>query len=118
MVRFLFVVIPEKGHLHPMLGPAAHLQDDGHEVIFHAVDDLTEDLSRAGFSRFEGLDRPLALEGPSPPKRGRELTERLQDGPWLRAWIKHLLLDTVPDHVAQKCLNTPRSPAFSRRTTA
>lgn len=98
-MRSLFVVIPEKGHLHPVLGPAAHLENAGHEVIFHAIADLTEPLGRAGFSRFVGLGTPLDLDGPAPPKRGREFVERLADGPWLRAWIRHLLLDTVPPHV-------------------
>ena len=51
MARFCFVVIPEKGHIHPMLGPAGHLRDRGHEVIFHAV--LTRRVTNGGF-QFRG----------------------------------------------------------------
>ena len=99
MARFLFVTIPEKGHLHPMLGPAHHLAAAGHEIFWHAAGNLHEPLRRAGFTRFLPLAEPLRID--PPPKSGREFAEKLADGPWLRAWIRHLLLDTVADHVRQ-----------------
>lgn len=99
MALFLFVTIPEKGHLHPMLGPARHLAAAGHEIVWHAAGDLAPALARAGFARFEPLASALSLA--PPPKSGRELAEKIADGPWLRAWIRHLLLDTVADHVVQ-----------------
>ncbi len=38
-MKILFVIIPEKGHIHPYLGPAAHLRQRGHAVAFYAVHD-------------------------------------------------------------------------------
>ncbi len=39
-MKILFVIIPEKGHIHPYLGPAAHLRQRGHAVAFYAVHDV------------------------------------------------------------------------------
>ena len=36
MKRILFISIPEKGHLNPMIGPGVCLRDRGHTVAFFA----------------------------------------------------------------------------------
>lgn len=90
MSRFLFVVIPERGHLHPYLGPALQLQDRGHEVVFYAEAPLHDVLA------------PLHLPAwpPDPPApavrhAGAELSARVRDAAWMRQWVAALLLDGV-----------------------
>src|SRR5438094_300701 len=50
-MRVLFVTLPEKGHLHPLLGPARELERAGHEVAWYAPRDVSAELRRAGFER-------------------------------------------------------------------
>lgn len=95
MSRFLFVVIPERGHLHPYLGPALHLRERGHEVDFYAegpLDDVLEPL---------GLRRWPALESiPSHARHaGPEFSMRVRDAAWLRRWVAGVLLDGVEAQV-------------------
>ena len=40
-MKVLFVIVPEKGHIHPYVGPANHLQQRGHEIAFYAVRDVS-----------------------------------------------------------------------------
>ena len=51
MRRVLFVVLSEKGHVHPFIGPAQELAARGVEVAFYAPCDLSAPLGRAGFTR-------------------------------------------------------------------
>jgi zeaxanthin glucosyltransferase len=96
-MKVLFAIIPEKGHIHPYLGPAAHLQQRGHEVAFYAVHDVSAQLRRAGFPVFF----PGSADRPQPPdiNRGRFFAEKIHDAAWLRAWIKELLVERVPPQV-------------------
>jgi UDP:flavonoid glycosyltransferase YjiC (YdhE family) len=96
-VRALFVIIPEKGHIHPYIGPAHHLQQRGHEVAFYAVHDVSAQLRRAGFTTFfpGSPDRP----GPPDLNRGKFFAEKVRDAGWLRRWIKELLVERVPPQV-------------------
>lgn len=97
MRRILFVVIPEKGHLHPYIGPAARLVDRGHRVAFYAAHDVSAHLRRAGFEHFFAGEAE-----PSPPpdaNRGRVFADHVRDRDWLRGWIKRLLVDNVPPQV-------------------
>jgi zeaxanthin glucosyltransferase len=91
MPRVLFVTIPEKGHLHPMIGPAQRLRDAGAEVAFYAPHDLSEALARAGLDTFLGPRAP-APEG----HRGAAFAARVADAAWLRGWIRALLVDAAP----------------------
>lgn len=91
MPRFLFVTIPEKGHLHPLIGPAQRLQEAGAAVAFHAPYDLREALARAGLDTFLGPDTPAPAG-----HRGEAFAARVADPAWLRAWIRSLLLDATP----------------------
>jgi len=97
MKRALFVIIGEKGHIHPFLGPAAELQARGVEVSFYAPVDVRAQLARAGFTRFFcGADAP---EGPPPGNRGEAFAALVADRDRLRAWIKAVLIDAVPAQI-------------------
>jgi UDP:flavonoid glycosyltransferase YjiC (YdhE family) len=94
-MRVLIVVLPEKGHLHPLIGPAQALQQRGHEVAFYAPRDLSAPLAPAGFTRvFAGEPLP-----PAEDNRGPALAALLADRERLRLWIRALLLDGVPAEV-------------------
>jgi zeaxanthin glucosyltransferase len=94
MSRFLFVVIPERGHLHPYLGPAMHLQGRGHEVMIYAEAPLDGVLERLGLPRWP--PHPSAA-----PVRhvGAEFSIRVRDAAWLRQWVADVLLDGVEAQV-------------------
>lgn len=94
MSRFLFVVIPERGHLHPYLGPALWLQERGHEVVFLAEAPLDGVLAPLGLAWWP--ERP-----PAPPVRhaGEEFSARVRDAAWLREWVAGVLLDGVEAQV-------------------
>jgi zeaxanthin glucosyltransferase len=93
MPRVLFVTIPEKGHLHPMIGPAQRLRDAGADVAFYAPSDLSDALARAGLPTFLGP----RTRGPAPDEhRGAAFAARVADAAWLRGWIRALLVDAAP----------------------
>ncbi len=92
-LRVLFTVIPEKGHIHPLLGVAQELQERGHTVAFHAPADIRPQLARAGIARFLGPD---TLPPPPDANRGAEFAARVRDAAWLRGWIEELLVSRAP----------------------
>lgn len=95
MARVLFVTLPERGHIHPLVGPAAAVRALGHEVAFYAPRDVSGQLRAAGFARaYAGDPRP-----PDESNRGAALAELVRDAPRLRAWIRALLLDTISGEV-------------------
>jgi zeaxanthin glucosyltransferase len=93
-LRFLFVVIPERGHLHPYLGPAMHLRERGHEVVFYAEAPLHAVLDPLGLPAWPP-------HPPAPPVRhaGAAFSARVRDAAWLRQWVTSMLLDGVPAQV-------------------
>jgi UDP:flavonoid glycosyltransferase YjiC (YdhE family) len=97
MKRILFISIPEKGHLNPMIGPAAHLRDRGHTVAFFAARDVSTQLRRAGLDVV-----PEMSAQPPPPveNRGDAFARHVRDRPWLRNWIRHLLVDEAEAQIA------------------
>jgi zeaxanthin glucosyltransferase len=99
MTRALFVIIGEKGHIHPFLGPAAELQSRGVEVAFYAPVDVRRALARAGFEGFYGGGE--AVSGPPSGNRGAEFASLVADPTRLRAWIKTVLVDVVPGQIEQ-----------------
>ncbi|MDB4996838.1 MAG: UDP-glycosyltransferase [Myxococcaceae bacterium] len=90
------MVLPEKGHIHPMLGPAGELASRGWEVAFYASHDIAGTLAAAGFDRFFG-GRDAVL--PPDASRGRELAALVKDAARLRAWIAAMLVGSVPPQV-------------------
>ncbi|MEP7123243.1 MAG: glycosyltransferase [Byssovorax sp.] len=91
-MNVLFVTLPERGHLHPMLGPAAEIARHGHRVAFHAARDISAALAKVGFEQLHASEVPT----PGGDNRGAALAALVRDAPRLRAWIKALLLDDVP----------------------
>jgi UDP:flavonoid glycosyltransferase YjiC (YdhE family) len=96
-VNVLFVTLPERGHLHPMLGPAGEIARRGHRVAFHAARDISPALARLGFEQLHAAEVPP----PAEHNRGAALADLVRDAPRLRAWVKALLLDDVPAAVTR-----------------
>ena len=95
--RILFVILPEKGHIHPMIGPARVLMKRGHQVAFHCASDVSSELAKMGLSwhRVDGA----ATAPPRADNRGAAFADRARDPGALRRWIDELLLDGVPAQV-------------------
>jgi len=89
MSRYLFISIPEKGHLNPMIAPAAHLRDRGHQVAFFAGRNISDQLRRAGLA---AVPEMLAQPPPVPENRGDEFVRQIRDRDRLRQWIRELLV--------------------------
>ncbi len=90
MSRILFISIPEKGHLNPMIAPAVHLRERGHTVAFFAGRNVSDQVHRAGLEVVpEMLEQPL----PTPENRGDMFARQVRDRVWLRSWIKELLVE-------------------------
>lgn len=95
--RFLFAVIPEKGHINPAIAPAQWLRDRGHDVAFTATHDVSAPLKAAGFEDF--IPAGHEVTPPADANRGKVFAGKVRDREWLRGWIKKLLLDPVPGQV-------------------
>lgn len=96
MKRILFFTLPEKGHLNPMIGPAAWLQRLGHEVRFHAPHDVSPQLHRAGLLP---LEAHASAAPPPQENRGAFFAEKVRDKAWLRQWIQRLLIEEAPTQI-------------------
>lgn len=96
MKRILFLTIPEKGHINPMIGPAVWLRQMGYEVRFHAAHDISSQLHAAGLEALE-----MMTEAPPPPdlNRGAFFAQKVRDQAWLHDWIRLLLIEQSPAQV-------------------
>jgi UDP:flavonoid glycosyltransferase YjiC (YdhE family) len=93
MSRVLFVVLAEKGHVHPFIGPAQALARRGHAVAFYSPCDLRGPLGRAGIGEvFVGAHD----EAPPDTNRGSAFAALVRDPQRLREWIHAMLIDSVP----------------------
>jgi len=92
MTRVLILTLPEKGHYHPFLGPAAALALAGADVAWTAPRDIRAPLGAAGFHQ---VLLPEGTPAPSAENRGAALAALLRDPARLRAWIRALLVDAV-----------------------
>lgn len=97
--RILIATIPEKGHINPMIGVAAHLQAAGFELAFFAQQDITPQLLQAGIQAKMYCPPPTTGNNAHFVTRGQAFVEQLADKAWLRNWIKTLLIDAVPAQV-------------------
>ncbi len=96
MSRVLFVVLAEKGHVHPFIAPAQELARRGHQVGFYAPCDLRAPLGRAGFTEvFVGAED----HAPPDTHRGPAFAALVRDRERLRDWIRAMLLASVPHEV-------------------
>jgi len=93
MSRVLFVVLAEKGHVHPFIGPAQALARREHVVGFYSPCDLRGPLGRAGIGEvFVGAHD----EAPPDVNRGSAFAALVRDRQRLREWIHTMLVDSVP----------------------
>ncbi len=95
-MNIVFVLIPEKGHINPYIGPAQALAARGHAVTVLAPGDISPQLAAAGLAFDPALIPPQAGERPT---HGAALVELIQDAPRLAAWIEQLLLTGIPEQV-------------------
>jgi MGT family glycosyltransferase len=81
--RTLFVVLPERGHLNPLLSVAQAVAAAGHETAFFCHDDISSALAAAG------LSGPCAWAeaGEKAPRQIPDVA-RLRDVAWLTGWAK------------------------------
>jgi len=103
MNKYLFVTIPEKGHINPMIGTAQFLQQLGHKVFFSSPADIGQYLNK-----FELQFVPnLVTSSPSRPTCGAELVELVQDKEMLSDWVTSLLCNGLEDAIPayQQCYN-------------
>jgi MGT family glycosyltransferase len=89
-MRIVVVTLPEKGHYHPLLGPAIELARRGHDVVMAATCDIGAELVAAGAPR---VAIPAGAPPPSSSVRGEALARVLRDAVALAGWIRELLVD-------------------------
>lgn len=97
MSRILFTSIPEKGHLNPMIGPAAHLRDRGHTVAFYASRDVSAQLREA---KLAAVTEMITQPPPSGDNRGDVFARQVCDRDWLRIWIKGILVEAAEEQIS------------------
>jgi zeaxanthin glucosyltransferase len=93
----LFVVLPERGHIHPFLGAAAELRRRGARVSFYAPRDVRAILEPHGFY---DVHHPEGAGRPAEEHRGAAFAALLADAKRLRAWIRTMLVDSVEPAIA------------------
>ena len=97
MKHVLFVVLPERGHVHPFLGAAEALRARGSRVSFYAPRDVRPILAPLGWAE---VHAPEGAGPPSAEHRGESFAALLADRARLRAWIRAMLVDTVEPSIA------------------
>lgn len=97
MSHVLFVVLPERGHIHPFLGAAAELRRRGVHVSFYAPRDVRAILAP---HHHDDVHHPPGAGAPADAHRGAAFAALLADAPRLRVWIRAMLIDTVEPSIA------------------
>lgn len=96
MKKISFLILPEKGHINPYIGPAQALQELGHKVSIASIGDISAQIEKAGLK----FDRTLlSTKEPTQPMRGKDLVELVSDKLAMKTWIKALLLDISQEDV-------------------
>ena len=96
--RILFICIPEKGHLHPLLGLAKDLYLQGARLAFfgrESVDNVLDEMDIHAECYASRDPRPDWFSS-----NGQSFAEKQNDKEWMRDWLKFLLIDVVPNQVA------------------
>lgn len=97
--RILFVTIPEKGHINPMIGVAQRLQQLGFKLAFFSQQDVSVQLEKAGLFVKTYYDTSAKNISEDFITKGQQFVQNLADKAWLHNWIKTLLIDAVPAQV-------------------
>ncbi|MCQ2188985.1 MAG: PIG-L family deacetylase [Paludibacteraceae bacterium] len=96
--RILFVMIPEKGHIHPLIGLAKHLYEQGAKLAVFSRKNLKREIAMSG------IDADLfASEDVMPSwfsSNGASFAEHQNDKEWMSRWLKTMLIDVVPNQVS------------------
>lgn len=99
--RILFVVIPEKGHINPMIGVAQCLYKKQINIAFFSQIDISNQLKKAGINC--KCYTPVTI--PNIPDEliahGEIFAEKIKDKIWMQKWIKTLLIDSIPSLVEE-----------------
>lgn len=95
----LFITIPEKGHLNPLIGIAQYLQSTGIEIAFFAQADVSAQLHNANINCTCYTPTQTANIPSDFITKGAEFAQKIKDKEWLERWIKTLLIDIVPQQI-------------------
>lgn len=96
MKKISFIILPEKGHINPYIGPAQALQELGHTVTIASIGDISNQIEKAGLKFDRAL---LSLKKTTQPMRGKDLVELISHKAAMKTWIKALLLDISQEDV-------------------
>lgn len=97
--RILFVTIPEKGHVNPMMGVAQALQKKGYDLALYAAADISDQVKNAGLDIPVYYDEQAKSDSKAFLTKGQAFAEKLRDKKWMQQWIKTLLIDAVPSQI-------------------
>lgn len=97
LLSVLFVVLPERGHIHPFLGAAEELRARGVRVSWYAPRDVAPILGPLGW---DDVHAPDGAGPPAAEHRGAAFAELLDDAARLRAWIRAMLVDAAEPAIA------------------
>lgn len=90
MKHVLFVVLPERGHIHPFLGAAEALRERGARVSFYAPRDVRAILAPLGW---HDVHHPEGAGAPAAEHRGEVFAALVADPERLRSWIRAMLVE-------------------------
>ncbi len=96
--RILFVMIPEKGHIHPLIGLAKHLYAQGAQLAVFSRKNLQTEITMSGIEA-----EVFASEDKLPSwfsSNGASFAEHQNDREWMSNWLKTMLIDMVPNQTA------------------
>tara|TARA_B110001454_G_scaffold219179_1_gene250773 strand:- start:60073 stop:61233 length:1161 start_codon:yes stop_codon:yes gene_type:complete len=99
MKKIIFLVLPEKGHINPYIGPAQALQKNGNRVSFASIGNISEQIEKAGLEFDLSL---VSKKAPEQPMRGKELVDLVNNKIAMKKWIQSLLLNVSKEDVTRQ----------------
>ncbi len=94
--KILFVVIPERGHINPLIGVAKCLFDMNMNIAFFAQVDISDQLKKVGINFKCYTPKEDFNISDDLSVHGANFAKKIKDKKWLQRWIKTLLIDNVP----------------------
>lgn len=97
--KFLFICIPEKGHIHPLIGLAEELFKRGASIAFFSRESIQMEVEDRNLkAEFFVSDEKLPDWFAS---KGEIFAEHQNDVEWMSLWLKTLLIDMVPHQATE-----------------